>query len=247
MTANVAAALAQLKILVTVIDLDPQNTLRLHFGVPLQDSAGFGPGLAWSAQPPWQTFLRQTPWGIRLLPFGQIDAEGALTVFNALTAAPDRLGAVLEPLLADPKSVVLIDSPPGPSAAMTAALPYVDMLICVLLADAISTALIPSIEAGRAFGTGTEVSKEAGRVRYVLNQFDGHSRLSRATAEAVRPYLGPRLLGEVRWDETVAEAAANQCPVPFFAPASHSATDFARIAQEIVLAFGLSPQEDKTV
>lgn len=244
MAANVAAALAQLGIPVTLIDLDPQNSLRLHFGVPLQDAAGFAPGLANPAAPPWQAFLRQTPWGIRLLPFGQTDADGALAVSDALADAPERLGEVLETLLADPHGIVLIDSSPGPSPAMNAALPFVDMLICVLLADAVSAAQIPAIDAGRAFGPGTEAGEDAGRVRYVLNQCDSNSRLSRATAEAMRPYFGARLLGEVRRDEAVAEAAAHQCPLPFFTPGSAAAGDFAHIAQGIAAAFCLGAQAD---
>lgn len=240
MAANVAAALAQRGFAVTMIDLDPQNALRLHFGIRLQDGAGF----AWSlvqpaAMPPWAAFLRQTPWGIGLLPFGEMDAGAALAVADALARHPERFAAILQELLADPRRMVVIDSPPGPSPAMSAALPYVDLLVCVLLADAISAALIPGIEAGRAFGPGTEAGQEGGRIRYVLNQYDADSRLGRATAEAVRPYLGARLLGEVRRDERVAEAAANQCPLPFFAPGSGAANDIAQIAQGIAGALGL--------
>ncbi len=246
MAANVAAALAQRGFAVTVIDLDPQNALRLHFGVKLQDEAGF----AWSlVQPchasasqgaPWHAFLRQTPWRIGLLPFGQMDMQGALAVADALARYPERLTTILQDLLADPRRIVVIDSPPGPSPAMSAALPFVDMLVCVLLADAASASLIPGIDAGRAFGAGTELSQESGRIRYVLNQFDPASRLSRAVAEATRPHLGPRLLGEVRRDEAVAEAAANQCPLPFCAPGSGSATDIMNITSGIAAAFGLA-------
>jgi cellulose synthase operon protein YhjQ len=238
--ANVAAAFAQLGFAVTVIDLDPQNALRLHFGIPLQEESGF----AWTllhpvGAPPWQAFLRPTQWGIGLLPFGQMDMPSALAVADSLAHFPDRFTRILQDLLADPRQIVVIDSPPGPSSALAAALPFVDMLVCVLLADAISAALIPGIDAGRAFGPGTQLGQEGGRIRYVLNQFDPASRMSRATAEAIRPYLGARLLGEVRRDESVAEAAANQCPLPFFAPTSGSAFDIAQITHGIASAFGL--------
>jgi cellulose synthase operon protein YhjQ len=233
--------LAQLGFGVTVIDLDPQNALRLHFGVPLQDAGGFAWSLAqpWNA-PPWQNCLRQTQWGINLLPFGEVDTVGAAAVSDALLHYPERLTGILQALQADPQHMVVIDSPPGPSPALAAALPFVDMLICVLLADAISASLIPSIDAGRAFGPGTQIGQDGGRIRYVLNQFDLNSRLSRATADAIRPHLGPRLLGEVRRDDFVAEAAANQCPLPFFAPMSGPANDIAQITQGIAAAFGLA-------
>jgi cellulose synthase operon protein YhjQ len=241
--ANVAAGLAQLGFAVTVIDLDPQNALRLHFGVPLQDAAGF----AWSlvnpyASAPWHSFLRQSQWGINILPFGEMDTVAALAVADALGKHPERLTQIFQAMLNDPRQMLLVDSPPGPSSALSAALPYVDLLVCVLLADAISASLLPSIEAGRAFGPGTQAGADGGRIRYVLNQFEPGSRLSRATAEAIRPYLGNRLLGEIRRDECVAEAAASQCPVPFFAPSCIAAADIAGISRNIAGAFGFAAQ-----
>ena len=175
-----------------------------------------------------------------------MDTVGAMAVADALSQYPERLGNILQALQSDPRQMVIIDSPPGPSPALSAALPYVDLLVCVLLADAISASLIPSIDAGRAFGPGTQLGQEGGRIRYVLNQYDANSRLSRATAEAIRPYLGPRLLGEVRRDEFAAEAAANQCPLPYFAPMSGSAGDIARITQGIAAAFGLTAYRNPT-
>jgi cellulose synthase operon protein YhjQ len=240
--ANTAAALAAMGFRVTVLDLDPQNAMRLHFGIPLQDSAGFASALTGSAAPsPLAASLRGTPWGIGVLPFGQTDTAGALAVSDSLKHHPERLTQPLQDLLADPRAFILIDSPPGPSPVLAAVLPYTDLLVCVLLADAMSVALIPEIEAGRAFGPGTQRGAEGGRLRYVLNQFDHASRLSRATVEAVRPYLGVRLLGEVQRDELVAEAAAAQSPLPYFAPASPAVAEFRQIALNIAAAFGMAP------
>jgi len=242
---NVAASLAQTGQRVVVLDLDPQNALRLHLGVKLQEGSGFA-GVLTGAVPmqPLHNCLRQTQWGISLLPFGQVDTVAALAVADVLARNPYPLTALLQDLLQDPRQFVIIDSPPGPSSALAAVLPFTDMLVCVLLADAISVSLIPSIESGRAFGIGTQQDVAGGRLRYVLNQFDFNSRLSRATAEAVRPHLGRRLLGEVRRDELVAEAAAAQCPLPYFAPNSIAAGDINRLAQNIASSFGLAQQWD---
>ncbi len=240
--ANLAATLAQLGFPVIALDLDPQNTLRLHFGVALQDGAGFAPALTQpAAWRPITGFIRQTPWGIDLLPYGQTDAAGALAISETLTQRPDHLTMILQQLLANPRLMLLIDSPPGPSAALAAVLPFIDMLVCVLLADAVSVALIPSIESGRAFGPGTQAGANGGRLRYILNQYDPASRLSRATQQAVRPHLGHRLLGEVHRDEMVAEAAASQTPLAYFAPGCTADRDLKHIAQEIVDSFDFAP------
>ena len=39
--ANLAYGIRRLGYRVAVIDFDPQNALRLHFGVPLSESAGY--------------------------------------------------------------------------------------------------------------------------------------------------------------------------------------------------------------
>lgn len=236
--ANVAASLAQLGLRTLTLDLDPQNALRLHFGVALQDGAGFAGALS-GATPgvPLTAFVRQTQWGVGLLPFGQVDTAAAAAVADTLARSPEAFTGFLQQMLADPGLMVVIDTPPGPSSALTAILPYTDLLVCVLLTDAVSAALLPSVEAGRAFGPGTQHGADGGRLRYVLNQFEPYSRLSRSTAEALRPYLGPRLLGEIRRDEMVAEAAAGQCPLPYFAPHSLAAGDIAQIARQIAGGF----------
>jgi cellulose synthase operon protein YhjQ len=240
--ANVAVALAQLGLRVLALDLDPQNALRLHFAIPLNDVSGFTAALLEETPTlPLLANIRQTRWGVGLLPFGQVDSTTALVIADALAAHPGRLTRPLQDILSDPSLFVIVDMPPGPSSALSAVLPFTDMLVCVLLADAISIAMIPSIEAGRAFGPGTEQRAEGGRLRYVLNQVDPHSRLSRATEEQVRPYLGPRLLGELPRDDVVAEAAAAQYPLPVFAPGSIAAAAIASIARNIAAACGQAP------
>ena len=41
LAANIAGRLAQTGQRTLVLDLDPQNALRLHFGIPLSDPAGY--------------------------------------------------------------------------------------------------------------------------------------------------------------------------------------------------------------
>lgn len=235
LTANLADALQRLGHRVLALDLDPQNALRLHFGVPLGDHAGFVTGLA-TGGGDWRAALRRAPSGLLLLPHGATDLRGALDLAVALDRDPDLLGRPVREMLADPDLVLLADLPPGPSQALALLAPMATMVVGVLQAEAISAALVPEIESGRFLGSGTMAALLAGRLRVVLNGVDLASRLSRASAEAVARHLGYRMLGAISREEAVAESLACQRLVLDHAPASRAASDLREIARLISLA-----------
>ncbi len=82
MAANIADALRRNGRRVLAMDFDPQNTLRLHFGVPLTDASGFMAELP--KRPDWRNVARQTASGVMLLPHGAIDIRGTLGLASAL-------------------------------------------------------------------------------------------------------------------------------------------------------------------
>src|SRR5205823_4787828 len=71
LAANIADALRRTGRRVLTLDFDPQNTLRLHYGVALNDGAGFTADLP--KRPDWRNATRQTASGVLLLPHGAID------------------------------------------------------------------------------------------------------------------------------------------------------------------------------
>jgi cellulose biosynthesis protein BcsQ len=215
MTANIADALRRNGRRVMVMDFDPQNTLRLHFGVPLTDTAGFMADLP--KRPDWRNLVRQTASGVMLL------------------AAPMRA------ILADPGLLVIADTSPGPSHSLNLLAPLASMVVAVLMADATSAALVPEIENGRFLGAGTMAALFAGRLRVVLNGVDPNARLSRASAETVARHLGPRLLGAMCREEIVAEALAAQRLLLDIAPTSRAAEDLREIARGIEAALPAVP------
>lgn len=217
---------------VVAIDCDPQNALRLHLGVPITETAGYLARL--QERPDWQSCLRRTPSGADLLPHGETDLRGALAVAGLLEREPEFLAGPVSALLADPASIVLADTPPGASVALSILLPRASLVLAVLLADAASTALLPDIEDGRFLGRGTLGSLVGPKLMVVLNQVDRGSRLSLAAAEGVAAHLGPRLAGAVCRDEAMAEALACQLPVGAHAPSSRAARDIAELAATVL-------------
>ena len=232
--ANLAHALHRTGHQILAIDLDPQNALRLHFGVPLDDTAGFVAELP--RRPDWRSALRRTPSGVRLLPHGGLDARATLALEAALEADPDLLGAPLRSILSDPALLVVADTPPGPSRALATLVPQAAVVLVTLLADAGSAAMLPELDSGRFLGRGTLGALFAGRMRIVLNEVEQGSRLSAEVASAMARHFGTRLLGAVCRDVAVAEALACQRLVADHALGSRAAEDLEDIAAALLLA-----------
>lgn len=227
LAANVARELLRAGREVVALDVDPQNALRLPFGVPLADREGFAAQLA--ARPDWRRCLRPTPSGVGLLAHGPCDLPEAMALSAAVAAQPDLLADPLRDMLARPGLHVVADTAPGPSAQLSAVLPLADLVVTVLLVDAGSVSLIPAVESGASYG-----GMVPERYVYVLNQYDPRTRLGPAIAETVARRLGDRrLLGLVYRDENVAEALAAQKLVAEYAPASKAAHDMAQLATVI--------------
>ncbi|MBO1081096.1 cellulose biosynthesis protein BcsQ [Roseomonas haemaphysalidis] len=231
LSANVADLLRQSGRTALALDLDPQNALRLHFGVPPGDLGGFNGQLP--RRPDWRAALRQAASGTLLLPHGAVELRDALEHNAALERDPGLLATPLREMLADPRVVVVADMPPGPSQALAILMPMAALVVTVLQSEAISAAMLGEIEAGRFLGNGTMAALFAGRLQFVLNGVDLDSRLSRNAAEAVARHLGPRLLGAVSRDEAVGEALAAQRLVHEMAPDSRAAADLRQVARAI--------------
>jgi cellulose synthase operon protein YhjQ len=234
LAANLAHALHRAGRPVLAVDFDPQNALRLHFGVAVTDRAGYAPEVPRRAD--WRQFVRHTPSGVQLLPFGALDQRDALALATAVAQDPELIAGPMRAILSDPALVVVADTPPGPSGALSALTPMADVVAAVLQAEAISAALLPEITSGRFLGGGTLAQLFAMRQRVVLNAVDLNSRLSRASADAVARHLGARLLGAVSRDELVAEALATQRLVQDHAPDCQAADDIRALARALEAA-----------
>jgi len=208
LTAHVAALLAQRGHRVLAIDLDPQNALRLQFGLPMRNEGGFLCDIA--HRPSWRQAVVDTAAGVRILPYGAADPLTALENAQALYAQPELLAGPLREMLADPGLVVIVDSPPGPTPALSAVVPLIDLMVVVLLADAASAAQLPSIISNRWLGRGRLATRAGERAVVVLNQVDLDAPLASAVFDGAAESLGPRLIGAVCRDDAVAEALGDK-------------------------------------
>jgi cellulose synthase operon protein YhjQ len=239
---HVAAILRRRGHKVLALDLDPQNALRLHLGLPIDAEQGFMSRLALAdpGPPSWQGDVVTAPSGVDLLPYGAIDPRRATEFAARLAAHPELLAAPVRDMLSQSGLVMVVDTPPGPNAALEAVLPMLDMACLVLLADAGSAALMPMVANGQVFGRGTLAARFAERVAVVINQMQPGQRLSEAVMDCAMRALGDRLLGVVGQDMALAEALAQKRLL--LDGNGRAAEDLQILADQIVTRLRLKPQ-----
>jgi len=239
LTASVAALFAARGHEVVGLDLDPQNALRVHLGLPvMEEEEGFVTGLADGGS--WRGALRGTAYGVSLLPHGAADPHEVLDLTRLLLDRPEALAEPVREMLADPRRIVIADCPPGPSPALSAILPMVDTAVVVLLADGGSATLIPQVADGRFLGRGTLAARAAERAALVLNQVDLGQPLSAAVLDVAGTIMGARLLGVVARDPGVAEALADR-RLPVELPGSRAAEDLSLLAGSLLGRLSIPP------
>lgn len=231
-TANLAAAMAT-KLgpgRVSVVDLDPQNAMHWHFGVVSASSAGVCEQSLRGND--WRDAILRSDFSVACLPYGIVSEPDREAFETLLSNAPDWVGAQLKHAGLGNNSVVLIDTPPGPSVYLKQVFACADMVLIVLLADAGSYATIPAME---AWLDDMSTLRPQPPSVYVLNQVDRTEVLNRDVAELLHQHLGVRLAPiHIHRDEAVGEALAFQQPVLIYDPHGQASHDLARLATWVI-------------
>lgn len=115
-------------------------------------------------------------------------------------------------------------------------LPHAMLHICTLLPRPGSLAALTKVQPRTP-------AVDLPRTVFVLNQLDDTHRLSRHSHVFIRELFGEKLVGTVRRDEGVNEAAAMFEPIAKFAPASAALTDLSKLAVAIEARCGLVQAE----
>lgn len=227
-TANLGAALAARlgPGRVGVVDLDPQNSLHLHFGLGTALKEGVCNQSLQDGD--WRDVSFPSKFGVVCLPYGEVNESERESFETLLAEQPDWIWTQLVRAGFGDDHVVLIDTPPGPSVYLRQAFACANVAVIVLLADAGSYATIPAMESWVA-----EISAQRPALDtvYVLNQVDSSVPLSRDVAEVLRSHLGKRVapIG-IHRDEAVSEALAFQQPVLTYDPHCQATHDIQRLA-----------------
>lgn len=129
-------------------------------------------------------------------------------------------------------AVVILDTPPGPSAYLRQALTAADIVVVVVLADAASYATLPMMQ--RLVDTYFTPHAEFLGCLFVLNQLHSGRQLSKDIATLMRADYGQAMLGVVHDDEAVREALAFGQHSLEYAPDSVASGDIMACAQRLL-------------
>jgi cellulose synthase operon protein YhjQ len=222
LAANLASVLAARGRRVIVLDLDPQNALRLHFGIPLDSIDGIS--RATLAGDAWQTVMFDGVDDVTVLPYGAVLEEDRRRFEAYIDREPAWLVHSLDTLGLDASDIVIVDTPPGSSVYTRTALTAANFALNVVLADAASYAAIPQME--RMIEAYATPRGDFGGQGYVVNQVDQSRQLSKDVLKVLRNMLGPRVFpGVIHQDEGVSESLACDTTLIHYDPLSQAAAD----------------------
>ena len=203
--ANLGRLLAE-RARTVVVDLDPQNTLGLAFGMSLGETRGVSDLEMGHAA--LSIYLRNRSAEIPFIPFGRTSIAHVVDLEETLRHDKTWLERRLRALAPNGYDFAVLDTPRHASPFQTQAVGLASALVVVLEACALSYATLPALEALTA-----EAQKRPGLrgVFYVLNRFDERRPLSRDIRDALANIVGDALIPQaLPEDEHVREAIASR-------------------------------------
>jgi cellulose synthase operon protein YhjQ len=222
LAANLASVLGSNGRRVIAVDFDPQNALRLHFGIPVD---GFdGVARAMVSGDPWRSVMFDGIDGVTVLPHGALNEDDRRAFEARLDHNPFLVRSALDMLSLEPSDIVLIDTPPGATVYTRAALLAAHFVLNVVIADAASYAAIPHME--RLIQTYAIPRADFLGYGYVINQVDIGRNLTKDVLKVLRGTLAPHIYpGVVHLDQGVSESLAYDTTVIHYDPLSQAAAD----------------------
>lgn len=224
---NLACALANSGQAVRLVDLDPQNAMRLHLGA----DPGEEDGLIHQTlqQSSWYYAEYDSAYGVSFIPYGKASEIERITFEAHLTQTPHWLRDNLGSLEREPGVLTLIDTPPGPSVYVQQVLAIANLVLVVMIPDAGSYATLNSIEGLLDYYCANRTDFYGSY--YVLNQFDAGLPLNRDIQTVMQNTLGERLAPyAIHRDEALGEALAFQQPIREYAPHSQAFDDLKELS-----------------
>jgi cellulose synthase operon protein YhjQ len=222
LAANLASVLGSTGRRVISVDFDPQNALRLHFGIPVDHFDGVA--RATVSGDAWRSVMFDGIDGVTVLPHGALNEDDRRAFEARLDSDPHLVRSALESLGLEANDIVLIDTPPGATVYTRAALLAARFVLNVVIADAASYAAIPHME--RLIQTYAVPRADFIGYGYVINQVDIGRNLTKDVLKVLRGALEPHLFpGVVHLDQGVSESLAYDTTVIHYDPLSQAAAD----------------------
>jgi cellulose synthase operon protein YhjQ len=158
--ANLSRAFKKQGHTVISVDMDPQNGLGLHFGLPTNHINGIS--RATLSRNDWQGAMWCSEQGDRVYPYGLINDLDRTLFESKLADDPEYLLTKLKLLKLPEDSYVFLDTPPGASIYQQQAFAACHVVLLTLLPDAAS------------FATANKYIKKIEMECHIRPDFKGH-------------------------------------------------------------------------
>lgn len=229
LSANLCLALKKMGQDVLSVDLDPQNSLRLHLGINPNQVAGFVTLALLNTQ--WDEVMLRGNQDCLVLPFGRTNETERTAFEHQLGKYPSLLLDNLNKLKLSPNTIVIIDTPPGPSVYLKQALFAANIAVVAILADAASYATLPMID--DLIGNYCHNRADFIETLYVINQLDRSRQLAGDIADIVRAKYKTENTSIIHQDQSIPESLAFGEDVISYALDSRGAQDIIDFALKI--------------
>jgi cellulose synthase operon protein YhjQ len=221
--ANLAVALAKRGKKVAVIDLDPQNSQRLHLGLGVDEIAGLvREGID-------VTSLFDSPFGVYFIPFGRANDEDLEEFRYELLKEPSWVKNRISSLISCGFDYVFLDTPPGASVYLEQALQATHKVIVVVLPDAAS--FLTLAKTSSLIQEYTDSRSDFLGATRLINQMPIESRLAHQVRDAIYAdssmAVAPLVIHK---DVSVSQSLAFERPVLEYEPSSMASLDFQYLA-----------------
>jgi cellulose synthase operon protein YhjQ len=227
LTANVAVALAKHQMRVLLIDLDPQNALRLHLGMDPEDIAGhIREGITSGS-------VFDSPFEVNFIPFGRANESDLQEFETSLKNNPRWLADSIDALQGDAFDFVLLDTPPGPTVYLQQALTAANRALMIVLADAASYASVPKMASlCRLY---TDDRNDFSGMHILINQMPTSGKLGHQVRSALFADHAQHMVPvAIHRDPQVAQALAFERPVLEFEAGCKASLDIQYVADWLI-------------
>lgn len=239
--ANLTSALNAVGQSSYVIDMNPQNVLRLHFAMDIHDANGWAVEAANHAlktetlqagqlssseiNQAWLGSVYSSKRQVAFAPYGNLDAAQSQALAQALQDQPNLLAESLTPPTskAEAWQLILLPALEVMQAAHYALCQSADLVLCVGCADFQHYALLPNSQPLQNLAKVCDVQVLLNRVEATAS----YSRDMRIIFEQELESLVPVYLHQ---DTSINDALLNLMPVIDYAPYSQAARDFNSLA-----------------
>jgi cellulose synthase operon protein YhjQ len=225
LAANLAVGLKSVGWAVLAVDFNPQDSLKLHFGLDAYEGRGFAAHMLAGAA--WEDAVLGGDAGIDVLPFGRV--ASALGGAVSGLVADDSDGVIAHLAERAKEGIVIVDAPSLPAPGARRLAKAADLVILATPTDAGSYAALSLADAAAFLAKEGVLAKTL----VVANQFDQSARLQRSVLALLDRTFGDKLAATIERDETVDEALAFRRTILMHDQGAKAARSFVALAARI--------------